>query len=307
VAICCQVLGVSRSGYYAWLERGPSRRELSDRELSELIVKVFETSRRTYGAPRVRRTLADEHGVHVSKKRVARLMVRAGLKGVSRRRAYVVTTRRDGSRPAPDLVNRDFHAEAPDELWVADVTYIPTLVGFLYLAVVMDAFSRKIVGWAMSASLRTELVLDALDMAVAIRRPKGVIHHSDQGSQYTSLDFGRRCWEAGVRPSMGSVGDCFDNAMCESFFATLECELLDRETFRTRHEARSKVFFFIEAFYNRRRIHSSIEYLTPEQAEQRWRERQEEHRCFQERQHLAAHELEHALEREGGDKRTTAI
>jgi putative transposase len=264
------VLGVSRSGYYAWLERPPSARELSDRELSELIVEVFEASLRTYGAPRVKKALADEHGVHVGKKRVARLMARAGIEGVSRRRRHVVTTQRDGSRPAPDLLNRDFCADAPDQKWVADITYIPTLVGFLYLAVVLDVFSRRIVGWAMSASLETKLVLDALEMAVKTRRPEGVIHHSDQGSQYTSAEFARHCREAGVRPSMGSVGDCYDNAMCESFFATLECELLDRHIFRTRREARSKVFFFIEGFYNRRRIHSSIGYVAPLEAERRW-------------------------------------
>jgi hypothetical protein len=176
-------------------------------------------------------------------------MRQAGVAGVSRRR-FITTTVRDDRRQAPDLVERNFTAEAPDRLWVADITYIPTWTGFLYLAVVLDAYSRRIVGWSMATTLATELVLDALDMALLTRRPQGVIHHSDQGSQYTSIEFGQRCRGAGVRPSMGSVGDAYDNAMCESFFATLECELLARSRFRTPAEARSAVFDFIEGFYN---------------------------------------------------------
>jgi putative transposase len=189
-------------------------------------------------------------------------MTQAGLAGVSRRR-FVVTTVKGDSRQAPDLVERNFVAEAPDLLWVADITYIPTWAGFLYLAVVLDAYSRRIVGWSMATTLATQLVLDALNMALLTRRPTGVIHHSDQGSQYTSIEFGHRCRDAGVRPSMGSVGDAYDNAMCESFFATLECELLDRCRFKTHVEARNATFAFIEGFYNRRRRHSSIGYLSP--------------------------------------------
>jgi putative transposase len=272
VSLMCRGLGVSRSGYYAWLSRPDSAREVSDRELTEMIQAIWVDSKRTYGAPRVRSSLADEYGHHVAKKRVARLMAKAGMVGVTRRRHRVLTTQRDGSRPAPDLVNRDFSAPGPNRLWVADITYIPTLVGFLYLAVVVDAFSRKVAGWSMSASLATKVILDALDAAILTRRPKGVIHHSDQGSQYTSIEFGARCRKAGVRPSMGSVGDCYDNAMCESFFATLECELLDRHTFRTRQEARAKVFFFIEAFYNLRRRHSSLGNVSPSDYERRWHE-----------------------------------
>jgi transposase InsO family protein len=168
-----------------------------------------------------------------------------------------------GARPAPDLVERNFVAAAPNRLWVADITYIPTWAGFLYLAVVLDTFSRRIVGWAMETHLRTELVLQALNLALWQRRPKEVIHHSDQGSQYTSIAFGQRCREAGVRPSMGSVGDCFDNAMCESFFATLECELLDRRRFKTQIEARIAIFEFIEGWYNPHRRHSALDYLSP--------------------------------------------
>jgi putative transposase len=171
--------------------------------------------------------------------------------------------RDERARPAPDLVNREFHAERPNQLWVADITYIPTWSGFLFLAVVLDVWSRRIVGWSMATHLRTELVLGALDMALEQRRPKDVIHHSDQGTQYTSIGFGARCRGAGVRPSMGSVGDAYDNAMCESFFATLECELLDRTRFRTTAEAEMAVFEFIEGFYNPRRRHSSLDYLSP--------------------------------------------
>src|ERR1700692_4548821 len=195
-------------------------------------------------------------------------MTQAGLAGVSRRR-FVTTTVKGNNRQAPDLVERNFTAETPDLLWVADITYIPTWAGFLYLAVVLDAYSRRIVGWSMSTTLATQLVLDALNMALLTRRPTGVIHHSDQGSQYTSIEFGHRCRDAGVRPSMGSVGDAYDNAMCESFFATLECELLARHRFKTQTEARHATFAFIEGFYNRRRRHSSIGYLSPTDYERR--------------------------------------
>ena len=201
----------------------------------------------------------------------------AGIVGVSRRRGTVVTTRRDkDARPAPDLVDRDFSASAPNQLWVADITFIPTAAGFLYLAVVLDAFSRRIVGWAMANHLRTELVLDALGMAIGQRQPTDVIHHSDQGSQYTSLSFGKRCKEAGVRPSMGSVGDAYDNAMAESFFATLECELLDRRRFKTQAEARMAVFEFIEGFYNPRRRHSSLGGISPDEYESRFQHRRQD-------------------------------
>jgi len=201
--------------------------------------------------------------VFVSRKRIARLMRESGLVGVHRRRTARPIPRVQRERPAPDLVDRRFVADGPDKLWVADITYIPTLAGFLYLAVVLDVWSRKIVGWAMQTNLATQIVLDALAMAVDQRNPQNVIHHSDQGCQYTSIEFGRRCREAGVRPSMGSIGDCFDNAMAESFFATLECELLDREVFATTDVAQVKVFDFIEGWYNPHRRHSSIGYRSP--------------------------------------------
>jgi putative transposase len=261
IATMCRVLGVSSSGYYAWAKRQPSRRAQADATLLAEITAVHAASYGTYGAPRIHVELEDK-GLRVGRKRVARLMAAAGLVGASRRR-FVTTTTKGAERAAPDLVERDFKAEKPNQLWVADITYIPTGAGFLYLAVVLDAFSRRVVGWSMATSLATRLVLDALDMAITRRRPNGVIHHSDQGTQYTSLAFGQRCEEAGVRPSMGSVGDAYDNAMCESFFATLECELLARRRFKNRDEARTAIFAFIEGFYNRRRRHSSIGYLSP--------------------------------------------
>jgi putative transposase len=261
IAVMCRVLGVSPSGYYAWVKRPASARAVMDDALIAEIRAAHAASKGTYGAPRLQIDLADI-GIRVSRKRVARLMRHTGLAGVSRRKS-IVTTVPDGARQAPDLVDRNFTADRPNMLWVADITYIPTWSGFLYLAVVLDAFSRRIVGWSMAITLHTRVVLDALNMALWQRRPSGVIHHSDHGSQYTSIEFGKRCREAGVRPSMGSVGDAYDNAMAESFFATLECELLDRYHFKTQAEARIAVFEFIEGFYNPRRRHSSLRYLSP--------------------------------------------
>ena len=215
------------------------------------------------GVPRVHAEL-ESVGERLSRKRVARLMRELALVGVSRRRGTRTTRRDRDARPAPDLVERNFSADAPDRLWVADITYIATWTGFLFLAVVVDAFSRRVVGWSMANHLRTTLVLDALNMALAQRHPDEVIHHSDQGTQYTSIAFGKRCQAMNVRPSMGSVGDCYDNAMAESFFATLECELIDRCTFRTQAEARVEVFEFIEGWYYPHRRHSSLGYLSPQ-------------------------------------------
>ena len=268
VQTMCRLLEVSTSGYYAWQRRQKSRRAESDEQLLGRIRSIHEQSRGTYGAPRVHAELVAS-GTRVSRKRVARLMREAGLQGASRRRWALTTVRDKKARPAPDLVERNFTAEGRDRLWVADITYIPTWAGFLYLAVVLDVWSRRVVGWSMATHLRTELVLAALNMALQQRRPEGVIHHSDQGTQYTAIGFGLRCREAGVRPSMGSVGDCFDNALCESFFATLECELLDRRSFRTQAEARMAVFEFLEGWYNPRRRHSALGYLSPVEFEKR--------------------------------------
>jgi putative transposase len=272
VAFMCTRLGVSTSGYYAWRSRPPSARATADAALTGTIAAIHRASRRTYGAPRVRAELVDAHGVRCGRKRVARLMRAAGLVGCHRRRA-AHTTRRDATAaPAPDLVQRAFAAGAPNALWTADITFLPTWSGFLYLAVVLDAFSRRVVGWAMADHLRAELVVSALEMALRHRRPApGLILHSDHGAQYTSLAFGRRCREAGVVPSMGSVGDAYDNALTESFFATLECELVDRARWRTHAEARSAVFDYIEGFYNPRRRHSALDYLSPATFETRRR------------------------------------
>jgi putative transposase len=258
----CRVLGVSPAGYHAWRRRPASGRARVDAELTRRIRTIHAISGGTYGAPRVHAELQAD-GCRVGRKRVARLMRVAELAGVSRRKSVGTTRREPGVRPAPDLVGRNFAAVERDKLWVADITYVSTFSGFLYLAVVVDAFSRRVVGWAMAGHLRTELVLDALEMALQRRRPEGVVHHSDQGSQYTSIAFGNRCRTAGVRPSMGSVGDAYDNALCESFFATLECELLDRRRFGSQAEARIAVFAFIEGWYNPRRRHSALGYLSP--------------------------------------------
>jgi putative transposase len=271
VTTMCRVLGVSPSGFWAWSKRPPSVRALSDARLTGEIRRIHERSRGTYGVPRVHAELR-YGGTHCGRKRVARLMTAAGLEGVHRRRAVRTTIRDRDAAPAPDLVNRTFRASAPDRLWVADITYVPTWSGFLYVAVVVDAFSRMVVGWSMAGHLRTELILDALDMAITRRRPgDGLVHHSDRGTQYTSLAFGRRASEAGISLSMGSVGDAYDNAMAESFFASLETELLDRTTFRTRADARLAVFDYIETFYNSHRRHSALDYLSPTAFERRYR------------------------------------
>lgn len=264
----CRLLGVSTSGYYAWRNRRPSKSAVEDAALTETISEIHVWSRGTYGAPRIHAELAD-CGARVGRKRVARLMRRAEIQGVTRRKK-IFTTRRDSTaRPAPDLVDRDFTTKGPDRLWLSDITYVPTDVGPIYLAVVLDAWSRRVIGWCMENHLRTELVLSALNMALEQRRPSNVIHHSDQGCQYTSIAFGKRCLEEGVRPSMGSVGDCYDNAMCESFFATLECELIDRTRFDSHATARREIFSFIEGWYNPHRRHSSLRYLSPVNFERR--------------------------------------
>ena len=270
IATLCRVLGVSSSGYYAWCDRPLSMRARTDQALLDQIQAIHERSRGTYGAPRIHAELQAQ-GVRCGRKRVARLMREANLMGAQRRR-YRGTTRQDRQAvPAPDLVQRDFTASAPDRLWVADITYVATGEGWLYLATVLDAWSRRIVGWAMGDTLRTELVVDALNMAVWNRRPAaGVVHHSDRGAQYTSLTFSRRCRDAGLTPSMGSIGDAYDNALAEAFFASLETELLMRHRFATRKAARLALFDYIEAFYNSHRRHSALGYLSPAEFERRW-------------------------------------
>jgi putative transposase len=262
----CDLLGVSTSGYYAWLRRPVSQRTVTDRALTESIVEYWKRSRRSYGAPRIHADLTDD-GITVGRKRVARLMRNAAIQGITRRKWIRTTIGDDKARPAPDLVQRRFEADAPNEIWVADITEIPTWEGPLYLAAVQDVWSRRIVGWALAPHMRTELIADALNMALGQRHAHGVVHHSDQGSQYTSVAFGMQCHRNGVVPSMGSVGDCYDNAMAESFFATVECELLAQSTLRTRQQARHEIFSWIEGWYNPHRRHSALNYLSPTEYE----------------------------------------
>lgn len=264
IQIMCRVLGVSRSGFHAWAAREPSPRAIADTHLSERITEIHADSLKTYGSPRVHAELRLEDDVHVGRKRVERLMRLAGLSGQVKRRRGKTTIRVQGVRTAPDLVERDFDPAEPNRLWAADITYIRTWEGWLYLASVMDCYSRRIVGWALADHLRAELVVDALEMAVKRRRPDpGLVHHSDQGSQYTSLVFTRRCRGVGIDVSMGSRGDCFDNAVLESFHASLKKDLIHRRSWPTKAEARTAVFDYIEAFYNRRRRHSTLGMLSP--------------------------------------------
>jgi putative transposase len=265
VSLLCSVLGVTRAGYYAWRQRGPSRRALDDAELASLIGRVFVDSLETYGAPRVHAELREAHGIRVGRKRVARLMRQLELEGVSRRGKQRRTTIADpAAAPAPDLVGRRFKAARPNELWLADITYLPTREGWLFLAVVLDAFSRRIVGWSMRDDLKTELVVDALAMAVTRRKPPvGVVHHSDRGSQHTSLAFGTTLRESGLVASMGRRGDAYDNAACESFISTIKNELIKRRSWASRDQARLAVFSYIETFYNPRRRHSALGYHSP--------------------------------------------
>jgi putative transposase len=265
VSLLCSVLGVTRAGYYAWRRRGLSRRALSDAKLAPLIGHVFVESLETYGAPRVHAELRETHGIRVGRKRVARLMRQLELEGVSRRGKRRRTTIPDpAAAPAPDLVGRRFTATRPNELWLADITYLPTREGWLFLAVVLDVYSRRIVGWSMRDDPKTELVVDALGMAVTRRKPPaGVVHHSDRGSQYTSLAFGATLRESGLVASMGRRGDAYDNAACESVISTIKNELIKRQTWTSRDQARLAAFSYIETFYNPRRRHSALGYRSP--------------------------------------------
>ena len=269
VSLLCSVLGVSRAGFYAWSRRPASERERRDRELTALIRQIHDESRGSYGWPRMHAELR-HRGVRVSRKRVARLMRQAGLSGLIRRRRGKTTIRVPGVRPAPDLVGRDFNPAAPNALWAADLTEIATWEGKLYLAVVVDCYSRRCVGWAMAEHMRAELVVEALEMAIWQRKPDaGLVHHSDQGSQYTALLFGQRCRQAGIDVSMGAKGCALDNAVCEAFFATLKKELTRRRSWPTRRELQTAIFTWIEGWYNRRRLHSTLGYLSPADYENR--------------------------------------
>jgi putative transposase len=269
VARLCRALSVSKSGYYAWLKRAPSARAGRDGELLTQIREAHARSRRTYGSPRVHAELR-EQGTRCSRKRVARLMRAAGL-NARRPRRVVRTTDSQHDRPvAPNLLGRDFTAEAPDRRWAADITYVPTAEGWLYLAVILDLFSRRVVGHACGATLATSLIVEALTLACGRRRPgAGLLHHSDRGSQYASAEYQSRLSEAGAQASMSRRGDCYDNAAVESFFGTLKTELVHGRRYATRAEARSDIFEYVEVFYNQQRRHSALGYLSPAEYEAR--------------------------------------
>jgi putative transposase len=263
VRMMSRLLQVSASGFYDWKDRVSSKRTRGDIELTGRIQQIHRRSKGCYGAPMIHAELAQDHGIRVGCKRVARLMRGAGLKGVYPKRYVITTTPGINAAPSKDLVARQFKAQGPDQLWVADITYVPTWAGFVYLAVVLDVWSRKVVGWAMQDHLQTELVLEALNSALAQRRPQQVVHHSDHGCQYTSYAFGQRCQQMNVVSSMGTVGDAYDNAMAESFFATLERELLSGSQFKTHAEAKTAVFEWLEGWYNLHRRHSSLGRISP--------------------------------------------
>jgi putative transposase len=269
VRTMCRLFTVSPSGYYAWCEHTMSAQARADIELVALIHQIYEQSHRTYGYRRIQVELREVYGKRVGGKRVVRLMRRAGLQGVHKRRFHTTTHSGPKKPEVPDLVQRHFAADRPNALWLADVTYVATDEGTLYVAAVLDVFSRLIVGWAMQARVGSALVLAALEMAYAQRSPRELIHHSDHGSEFTAVAFGSRLRALGIRLSMGSTGDCYDNAMMESFWASLECEVLDRHHFKTREEARQAIFVWIEGWYNTHRRHSGVDYLSPREFEER--------------------------------------
>lgn len=270
VTTMCAVLGVGRSGFYAWLDREPSRRDRDDAELVVKIKAAHQRSRRTYGAPRIHRELRDEH-VRVGRKRIARLMRQHGLEGrCGRRKAPRTTTPAATAPPIPDLVGRRFVASAPDQLWCTDLTYVRTWEGWLYVAAIIDVYSRKVVGWAMADHMRVELPLAALEMAIERRRPaRGLIHHSDRGSQYSARAYQQALAAIGARASMGRVGTCWDNSLAESFWAVLKNELIYTRAWPTRRAARTAIFDYIETFYNTTRRHSALDFTSPDQYEGR--------------------------------------
>ncbi len=264
ISTMCRVLGVSRSGYHAWATRPPSARAIEDARLTVRIRELHALRREVYGAPRIWADLTIDDGERVGRKRVERLMRAAGLSGLIAKKYRSTTVRVPGVRVAEDLLDRQFAQAAPNRCWVADITYLRTWEGWLYLAAVQDLYSRRIVGWSMADHMRTELVTDALQMALAQRRPDpGLIWHSDQGAQFVSLAFGQQARAAGIAQSMGSKGDCFDNAVAESFFATLKKELIHRRSWPNRADLRTQVFDYIETFYNRQRRHSTLGQRSP--------------------------------------------
>jgi transposase InsO family protein len=263
----CKVLDVSRSGYYAWRGRPPSEREMANQELYKKIEDVYHESHGTYGSPRIYQELSRQ-GVTCSENRVARLMRLRGLKA-RQTRTYKTTTKRNQADPvAPNVLKRDFEADRPNEKWLTDITYIRTDEGWLYLAIVLDLYSRRVVGWGMSDRMTSDLTKGALRMALQRRDiDAGLIHHSDQGSQYTDGDYQQMLKDWRIEASMNGVGTWYDNAPMESFFGTLKGEWVHHSAYRTRDEARADLFYYIEVFYNRRRLHSALGYLSPESYE----------------------------------------
>lgn len=275
VRVLCETLGVSRSGYYAWLSRSPSARATEDEQLAAEIAVTHKRSRGTYGSPRVHRDLT-ARGHRVGKKRVERLMRQAGIVAKRRRRFRRTTDSNHDNPIAPNVLERRFESESPNTAWVTDVTYIWTAEGWLYLAAILDLCSRRVVGWATSETNDRELALAALRRALAARRPApGMIHHSDRGSPYASDDYRAELARRGFVPSMSRRGDCWDNAVAESFFATLKGEHVDHEVYETRDAANRSVADFIDSFYNVHRRHSSIGYLSPMEYELRLQSRRQ--------------------------------
>ncbi len=263
----CRVLKVTRSGYYAWHKRTESNRRQEDRRLLDDIRRVYRQGRNAYGSPRVTKQLHAE-GIRCGKNRVARLMKANGLQAVVKRKFKVTTDSKHDYPVAKNLLNRNFTTDRPNQVWVTDITYIPTLEGWLYLAAVMDLYSRQIVGWAMDRTLTRELVSKALLQAIGRRNPpKGLIHHSDRGCQYASLEYQWLLKKHGFLPSMSRKGDCYDNACMESFFHTIKTELIHHQRYWTRLQARQSIFDYIEVFYNRVRLHSTLGYVSPYQYE----------------------------------------
>jgi len=265
VAACCRVMGVSSSGFYDWMAEPVSDRDWADAQLTNTIVDIHRCSRRSYGSPRVHAELRLGRHVRCSRKRVERLMRQAGIVGIHRRRSRGCTRRDPDANPAEDLVQRNFAVTRPDRLWVLDVTEHPTAEGKVYLAVVLDAWSRRVVGWSIADHMRSELVVDAVQMAVSRRQPPTgqCVAHSDHGSQYTSWAFGTRLRAAGLLGSMGSIGDAYDNSLAESFFHTLQLELLDEHRWDSRRQLALAIFKWIESWYNPSRRHSSIKMFSP--------------------------------------------
>lgn len=263
----CQVLNVSRSGYYSWLNRKPSHRQLTNKELKLKIAEIYWQTRGTYGSPRIHKKLKKD-GYHYNIKRIERLMKEMGLKAIQKRKFKRTTNSDHNLSLKKNLLNREFNVTQPNKVWVSDITYIPTQEGWLYLAVVIDLYSRKVVGWSMNKRMTKNLVIKALEMAVKNRKPsKGLIFHSDRGSQYASHDFQKTLWKYGIRSSMSRKGDCWDNAVAESFFSTIKTELIFHNRYKNRNQAKRDIFEYIEVFYNRIRLHSTLDYESPENYE----------------------------------------